>query len=267
MSGSADIYIGTSGYSYRDWVGPFYPVGTKQRDYLDYYSNHFSLVELNFSYYRQPTAEMIEKMALQTPSGFLFAIKGHQSLTHKIDDSWRNEVQTFRTGIAPLEITDKLAGILLQFPFSFHYSIQNRNYLAQLCDELEGLPLNVEFRNRDWESERVSREMEKRGIGIVSVDEPDLPDLPTPEVRTTSSTGYLRFHGRNAEQWWKGDNISRYDYLYDISELEEWLSRIESMSKRTNLVLVVFNNHARGNAVRNAIQLKKLLNDRGCDTV
>ena len=75
----------------------------------------------------------------------------------------------------------------------------------------------------------------------------------------TSDIAYLRFHGRNNENWWKGNNVSRYDYEYSLKELEAWLPRISSMAQQSKTSYISFNNHARGQAIKNANQLKTLL--------
>ena len=78
-----DLWIGTSGYSYPDWVGGFYPAGTRPDRMLAYYSRRFPLVELNFTFYRPPTPEMLAKLAAQTPDGFQFLVKLPQSISHE----------------------------------------------------------------------------------------------------------------------------------------------------------------------------------------
>ncbi|TFG78580.1 MAG: DUF72 domain-containing protein, partial [Spirochaetales bacterium] len=85
------------------------------------------------------------------------------------------------------------------------------------------------------------------------------PGLPPPTERVTGGLGYLRFHGRNSDNWWNGDNVSRYDYLYSVEELEACAPRIKRMAKVARVLLVAFNNHAKGKAVRNATELKTIV--------
>ena len=261
-AGKAEVFIGTSGYSYTDWVGPFYPKGTDRRDFLSYYATRFPLVELNYSYYRQPSPELSEQMVDRTSERFSFTIKGHGSLTHEVTDSWRTSAATFTAGVRPLVESRRLGAVLLQFPYRFHYSDANRIYLAELCEELAPLPLVLEFRNRDWQQPKVFEGMRTRSIGYAATDYPSLRNLPTPSAQVTSDIGYIRFHGRNEKNWWSGDNASRYDYLYDSEELAGWLTRIEQMAGKTRVLLIVFNNHWGGQAVQNAFELKALLTER-----
>jgi uncharacterized protein YecE (DUF72 family) len=260
---SGRILIGTSGYSYDDWVGPVYPPGTPRQDFLALYARQFSIVELNFSYYQQPRAETLGRMIEATPKGFLFALKAHRSMTHDIGDTWESDIAAFRAGIAPLVEAGRLAAVLLQFPYRFAYTPESRTRLAGLCEQLSGLPLAVEFRKSDWLRPQVFEGLRQRGAAIVSVDEPDLPKLLKPITEVTADFGYVRFHGRNAANWWTGDNASRYDYLYSAAELSEWVDRIREILARVPVLVLFFNNHWRGNAAHNAAQMRLLLSERG----
>ena len=257
------ILVGTSGYSYDDWVGPVYPAGTPRQDFLSLYSREFPVVELNFSYYQQPSPRTLERMLAVSPPEFSFALKAHRSMTHEIGEEWEKEIATFRAGIQPMTDAGRLAAVLLQFPFSFGYTPESRSRLADLCARLEGLPLAVEFRKREWLRQTVIEGLRDRGVSLVSVDEPDLPKLVPPTTETTGSFGYVRFHGRNKEAWWTGDNASRYDYLYTTDELEEWVQRIRLILSNVPVLLLFFNNHWRGNAAQNAREMRRLLQEHG----
>ena len=259
---AATVYIGTSGYSYADWVGTVYPQGTDRSRFLELYAQQFPAVELNFSYYRQPEAPVIDRMIERTPEDFLFTIKAYKSLTHIVSDDWREDARKFRNGISPLTEANRLAGVLLQFPFSYHYSKENRVYLARLCDEMAPLPLAVEFRNAEWHVDRVIEGLRERSVCYTMTDYPKLDGLPPVLVEATSDLAYLRFHGRNRENWWTGTNASRYDYLYSDEEIDKWIERIRRITTRTRVLIAVFNNHWRRQAVQNAIMLKKKLEDR-----
>jgi uncharacterized protein YecE (DUF72 family) len=253
------ILIGTSGYSYEDWVGPFYPQGLPKREYLSFYAAEFPIVELNFSYYTQPSASTLERMIEKTPEDFHFAIKAHQSLTHNIGEDFPREVERYKQGIRPLVEAGRLAAVLLQFPYSFHYTPGCRRHLQRLCESLADLPKAVEFRCSEWQRDSVYQGLREVKTAVVNVDEPRLPKLPEPTEAVSSELAYLRFHGRNAANWWKGDNVSRYDYLYSSEELSEWLPMIERMLAKARLLLVIFNNHSRGRAIQNARELQGML--------
>ena len=257
------ILIGTSGYSYEDWVGPVYPQGTPKNAFLAKYAEKFPIVELNFSYYAQPNSRTIQGMIDATPEGFLFALKAHSSMTHEIGPAWESDIQTFRRGIQPLVDRGRLAAVLLQFPYSFAYTPESRRRLALLCDALKDLPLAVEFRKSEWMQEQVLAGLRERGTALVSVDEPALPKLLKPTAEVTAEFSYVRFHGRNAKNWWTGDNASRYDYLYDAGELGEWVGRVKAILEKARMIMIFFNNHRRGMAARNALELRELLLAQG----
>jgi len=193
------IAIGTSGYSYNEWTGPFYPPGTKQQDFLNFYAAEFSTVELNFSYYTMPSADQIRRMT-EASENLSFAIKAPQSITHKVDPhKWRDETKTYLTAIEPLRQAGKLEAVLFQFPYSFHYEADSRRHLANVLTEFSDVPSAVEFRNNEWTSNRVIDELKKRKVAYVSTDLPDLKGLPHILDVHTSPIAYFRLHGRNTE--------------------------------------------------------------------
>ncbi len=253
-----EIHIATSGYSYDDWRSVFYPPELPKDEFLRYYALFFPFVELNFSYYAMPKATSLAAMAARTPSSFRFSIKAHKSLTHEPGPSWREDACAFTRAAGALADSGRLAAVLVQLPYRFHHTPENRGYLAALLAALAPLPLVVEFRNDEWRSERVYDELDRRGVGVAMVDRPELPGLPVMEERVTGGLAYLRFHGRNADAWWNGDATGRYDYCYTKEELASALPRLRRMAKAGTL-FVAFNNHARGNAIRNAGELKALL--------
>lgn len=255
----AQILIGTSGYSYTEWVGPFYPEKTKAENYLSYYTTRFSTVELNFSYYRMPEASQLLSMCEQGPS-LIFSIKAHESLTHTVDSAnWRIAATTFLSAITPLYEQGALGALLFQFPYSFHYDPERRRYLDQLLRMFTAYPLAVEFRNAQWYNNRTLDSLRSRQISLVSLDLPEINNSPPIMDVSTSSLAYIRLHGRNKEQWWGSDAASRYDYLYSTSEIAAIAERIRGIASTTQLVLVYFNNHRRGQATQNALELSSLL--------
>jgi len=257
------IAIGTSGYSYNEWVGPFYPEKTKQDDFLAFYAGRFSTVELNFSYYTMPTSEQLRRMMeTENAQNLTYSIKAPQSLTHKVDpNKWKDEAKTYLTAIEPLREEGKLDAVLFQFPYSFHYEAESRRHLANLLTEFSGIPSAVEFRNNEWDSNRVIDEFRKRNIAYVSTDSPDLKGLPHVLDVLTAPFAYFRMHGRNSDKWWGSDSRTRYDYLYNDDELKGTAERIKRIVVKADKVLVYFNNHARGQAVKNAAALKKIFEE------
>ncbi|MGH0053116.1 MAG: DUF72 domain-containing protein [Sphaerochaetaceae bacterium] len=258
------ILIGTSGYSYTDWIGPVYRKGTKQEDFLIQYARMFPTVELNFSYYRMPEATYLEAMHKKAPM-LQFSIKAHQSLTHTIDPvSWKDQATLFCRALEPLVENKVLSAVLLQFPFSFHYEIAERKYLDALLKTLRSFPVAVEFRNSHWYNNRTLDSLRERNVTLASLDLPSVKgNPPMMDIKTSNSLAYLRFHGRNEETWWGSDSASRYDYLYTKKELSNLLERIRLFAKNIEKVIIYFNNHHRGQAVANALMLYQMAEGGG----
>ena len=255
------IYIGTSGFSYEDWVGPYYPTDLPKRDWLAFYAREFTALELNSSYYGVPTPWRMAQMAAKTPAGYLFAVKAHQNMTHKREHN-EQVFASFVLALAPLRQAGKLGCILAQSPFSFHANQANRDYLRVFRQRLHGLPLVVEFRNREWLSAGTFELLRELGVGFCCVDEPRLPGLIPPIAEATSEIAYVRFHGRNSAKWWQhAQAYERYDYTYPPAELEEWVPKIRALAAKTSSVFLFANNHYQGQAVATARQLKMLLEE------
>jgi uncharacterized protein YecE (DUF72 family) len=249
------VRIGTSGFSYRDRVGPFYPPGLKEREWLPFYTRHFSTVELNVTFYRLPAKRTIDAWIERTPADFQFAVKAFRGLTH---ERAAPDYPAFTQMVRPLAEAGKLACVLAQFPPSFRPTPPNQDYLARLRAEMGTLPLVVEFRQAGWvEPERLDW-LRGAGLSVVSVDEPALPGLPPPAALATGPIGYVRFHGRNAAHW-RSAGWQRYDYLYSAGELGEWVPRLRALEAATRQVLVYFNNTPKGQAIENVRMLAALL--------
>jgi uncharacterized protein YecE (DUF72 family) len=260
----AEIKIGTSGYSYKEWVGAVYPEGTKQGDFLKMYAGMFPTVELNFSFYKMPEAKNLSKMLVDGGDELSYSIKAHKTLTHEINLSeWENEAKKYTSAIEPLLQEGRLETVLFQFPYSFHYEDDNRRYLGKLLNYFKDIPMAVEFRGADWYIARVIDSMRDRKISLVSLDMPDLPKLPPSMDVVTSDTAYIRLHGRNKEAWWGKDAHAQYDYEYSDLEIDAWAGRIEGIAEQAQRILVYFNNHPQGKAARNAHTLEKLLRKMG----
>lgn len=254
------ILIGTSGFSYDDWRGHFYPPDLKKGEMLPFYARRFPAVEVNSTYYRLPSAATMFQMARKVPEGFRFAVKASGEMTHSEEHQPAAYAQ-FREAMEPLREAGMLGCVLAQFPWSFRRTPEHLDYLRALRDELEGIPTVVEFRNAEWITEDLFDRLRGLGLGYCCVDEPRLKGLVPPVVTATAPTSYVRFHGRNAARWWKHEHSwERYNYLYSAEELAEWAPKIQELAAQTEQTYVFFNNHYEGKAGHNARQLAGLLN-------
>ncbi len=252
------IYVGTAGYSYQDWIGPFYPETIKNSSMLEYYSMYFNFTEINSTYYHMPSIRLFESMNRKTPADFKFAVKLFSGFTHE-RNLGETEAKQFVYAIQPILSANKFISILAQFPYSFHYTKENIEHIRSLRYWFNGLDINVEFRNSNWINKETIELLKDEQIGFVCVDEPNLKGLIDNILIVTSKIAYVRMHGRNAKAWYNNDGSERYNYLYSREELLEWVTKIKELESKSNLTVVSFNNHPLGKAVENAKALKELL--------
>jgi uncharacterized protein YecE (DUF72 family) len=266
------VLIGTSGFSYKDWVGPVYPKDLPKQEWLAFYASEFPTCELNFSYYRIPDARTLDRMAAKVPEGFLFTVKAYKGITHEREDAKKGrsaaapqlaaQIEQLTAALAPLLDAEKFVCVLTQFPHSFHANQTNRDYLKRVREGFGDLPVVVEFRSRDWISERTFDELRALKFGFCCVDQPRFKSLVPPVAVATGPVAYVRFHGRNREKWWQHDEAwERYDYTYSDGELVEWVDKIRQLDEEAPLTLVYMNNHWQGQAVGTARQLKRLMGE------
>jgi len=251
--------FGTSGFSYQDWVGGFYPAGMPKREWLAYYAREFDTCEINSTYYALPKPSSLQAMIEKTGEGFLFSVKANQAMTHQQQDN-AAVFRAFRQVLAPVVAAGRLACILAQFPYSFKFNRRNWDYLGWFKEQLAELPLVVEFRNAQWLRSEVFDWLRQREMGFCCVDEPHLPNLLPPLAEVTSEVGYLRLHGRNSAKWWQHEQAyERYDYSYTAQELGEWLPKIRKLDGIAENTFIFANNHWRGQSVDTIRQLRLML--------
>jgi len=259
------IYVGTCGFAYKDWIGPFYPGKIRSNEMLPYYARCFPAVEIDSSYYGVPAPQTIARMDQVTPPEFRFCFKAPATLTHPPDAATARihpDAALFVESVLPLKENGKLGCALLQFPNGFRKTATAESYLEQAIAALAPLPLVAEFRNREWQNDETLRMLSELGVGWCNVDMPRYDTLLQPGSDVTSRVGYVRFHGRNAGQWWTGTNVTRYDYEYSAEELEPWTARAAEIEEAAGTTFAFFNNHARGSAARNAELFIALLRSR-----
>jgi len=270
MSGAV-IYIGTSGWSYPKgegtWQGFFYPAGKINE--LEFYSQFFNTVEVNSSFYRPPEPSIVHNWVKRTPPGFLFAVKLWQKFTHpgmfkaatgETAAISPEDVDVFCRALEPLAKAGKLGALLAQFPPSFKNDDYSRRVLAALARTFGQYPLAVELRNRCWSDDpRTAQILRENNIAWVQIDEPKFSSSVAADVPVTADMAYFRFHGRNAKDWWTGDNETRYKYYYSPVEIAGLAERVKAAAEKTKLLFAFFNNHWQAYAPKNAGDLKKAL--------
>ena len=271
MVDQVKLYIGTSGWSYPKgegtWTGYFYPPGKINE--LEYYSQFFNTVEINSSFYRPPNPGYVYNWVRRVPEGFLFTVKLWQKFTHpKMYKEATGEeavisqrdVDIFKQSIEPLVKYGKLGALLAQFPPSFkndHYGKQILNAVIRTFGQYR---LAVELRHRSWSDDKETATLLRENYASwVQIDEPKFKTSVAEDLPITSDMIYFRFHGRNAEMWWKGNTETRYKYLYSQEEVNELADKVKSLAEKAKLAFVLFNNHWQAYAPRNAVDMQKAL--------
>ncbi|HAI21305.1 MAG TPA: DUF72 domain-containing protein [Clostridiales bacterium UBA8153] len=256
------IYVGTAGFKYADWKGVFYPTGTKDEDLLAYYATQFPVVELDFTYYRMPTARTMAGLERKSPDGFRFCVKANRLMTHErpAEPALQASFREFASALAPLAETGKLSCVLAQFPWSFKPAPATLAYVLSWPERLPGIRLVVEYRNAAWLTRTTFEAMRRHQLGYCCVDEPPLRGLVPPLTLATSELAYVRYHGRNAAKWWNHESAGeRYDYLYSREELAEWIPRVRQLEEAAPETMLIFNNCHAGQAARNGRMLMSML--------
>lgn len=239
---AAEIRIGTSGYHYAHWKGPFYPADLPASRWLSYYAREFDTVELNATFYKLPTARAIASWYEQVPADFVFATKGSRYLTHikKLEDTTTG-LDRFFSRIR--DLGDKLGPVLWQLPPGWK---ANPGRLARF---LSALPADLrhvfEFRDVSWYIPEVYSILESHGAALCLFH---MPGFQSP-LELTASFVYVRMHGPE----------SLYQGSYPEEHLARWADRIATWSAQVEAVFVYFNNDAEGHAVENARTLKRLV--------
>jgi len=241
----ARFWVGTSGWHYAHWQGPFYPEGLPTSRWLAHYIQHFPTVEINNSFYRQPTTSAWQHWRSSAPDGFRFAVKVNRFITHiKRLREPEEPVQRFLAGARLL--ADRLGPLLYQLPPNFHRTAENE---ARLAAFLAILPSSLEhvfeFRHQSWFDEGVFDLLRRHDVGFCAFD---MPDMECPLV-ATASFAYMRFHGSEA----------LYASNYSHEMLESWAERLRGLAEGLSDVYVYFNNDACAYAVHNAKTLAELL--------
>lgn len=232
--------LGTSGWSYPEWKGKFYPEDLSQRKWLPFYAEHFNTVEINMTFYRFPKPETLKGWLDKTPSNFTFTLKANRQITHykKLQDV-KGDLRYFYMLADSLQ--ERLGCILFQLPPSL---TKNMDLLHDFLSHLSPNHKNViEFRHESWFTEDVYSLLRTHKVIFCVVSSPELPD----DTVETAETSYFRFHGR----------IGWYKYNYTDEELKDWAEAIKKTKSKERFIY--FNNDYHAYAVANCRKLGEYL--------
>ena len=236
------VYIGTSGWHYRHWRGPFYPEKLPASRMLEFYCRHFDTVELNSTFYRLPVESGLEQWRSGTPDGFCFAAKGSRFLTHM------KKLKDPETGLARFferieRLGPKLGPIVFQLPP--FWEVDEERLAGFLAALPAGHRYAFEFRNPTWHVEPVSRLLQQHNAAFCIFEIGGFASA----FPITADFTYVRLHGPGAA----------YEGSYPPSSIKSWAERIGKWRKQLRAVHVYFDNDQEGYAVHNALALKRLL--------
>lgn len=255
------VRIGPAGWSYKDWEGVVYPPAPGRRfDQLSWLAHFFDTIEVNSSFYRIPPPTHAVSWIRRTADhpDFRFTAKLYRGFTHE-KESAPGDAEAFRRFLDPLAEAGRLGALLVQFPWSFRNDEDNRARIERILEDFAPYPKAVEVRHASFNDPEFFALLGERGAGFVNLDQPLFSDSIAPAAIATGGLGYVRFHGRNYQKWFShSESWERYDYLYSKQELEPWVGRIRSLATERD-VYVVTNNHFRGQAIVNAVELKAAL--------
>ena len=271
----AKLYTGTAGWSYKDWIGSFYPQAqTKDFDWLKYYAEFFNTVEVNASYYTYLSPKIVEGWIekIEDKDDFLFTIKLHQDFTHKNDFN-EEKIKAVKYNLNKLDKAERLGGLLIQFPYSFDLTKENGNRVKYLVDIFSEYEKFIEVRHKSWFIERFFDFVSSNKSSLCVIDQPEIGKSVEFNPITVGDNLYLRFHGRNTKAWKQSignfgktqtyeEQSARYDYLYSPGELLEIEQKIKEVFDTVKRIYIIMNNHPHGNAVANALEMLHLLNER-----
>jgi uncharacterized protein YecE (DUF72 family) len=245
----SEARIGTSGWSYKEWVGAFYPNSVTNK--LSFYTKLYKTVEVDSTFYAYPSKGLVMGWSKYSPEGFVFSVKLPQLLTHekKLDlaKGVEADLVRFLSLMRPLIASGKLGPVLIQLPPSYSYQSDFEALKRFLNATPEDVRFAVEFRHPTWLREDVWSFLKAKNVANVIVDEPLLP----PDTVVTADFSYIRWHGRGSRPW--------YNYRYTEKELEGWVPKVREVVSKTKETFGYFNNHFRGFAVENSIRMMQMM--------
>ncbi|UCG85261.1 MAG: DUF72 domain-containing protein [Gemmatimonadota bacterium] len=239
------IHVGTSGWTYDDWTGPFYPPEIKGAERLSFYAQRFDTVEVNATFYRLPFKGMITGWNRRLSESFHLVVKGSRLITHtrKLDDCGE-PLARFLDRVLQLR---RLQMILWQLPPSLRCDL---GLLDRFLGELPNAVRHaVEFRHRTWWNHETAELLARHKAAFVAVSHPRLPD----DIVPTTDVLYLRFHGL-------GPRL--YDYAYSKNELQDWAAKVQPHLRGRELY-AFFNNDYRARAPGDAAAFREVLEGEG----
>ena len=257
------IRVGTAGWSYPHWNGLVYPKTHAPGFHaLELVTRHMDTVEINSSFYQRLKPELSKLWIRKVEHNpkFTFTAKLHQNFTHRRTLETA-EIAAFKEGLWPLHHAGKLGALLMQFPWSFRFTAENRDHFIRLRRAFHEFPLVAEMRHSSWMAEEALGTFLDYKVGFCNLDQPEYTRAMPPTAILTSAVGYVRLHGRNPKNALgafdaEAQRQRQHDYLYTETEIAEWAARAEHLARFAERVYVIFNNDAGAKSFVNGLQMR-----------
>ena len=258
----SNVRVGPAGWNYKDWGGIVYPAASSF-DALAFLADYCDTIEINSSFYAPPRPKDTAAWARRVHNNprFRFTAKAWQRITHEkreeSESTLAEDCDEMRRPMAPLAEAGVLGALLIQFPWRFRCSPESMHYLDKIFRSLRDFPLALEVRHGSWNREPFFDFLRENGVAFCNVDQPLIGDSIGPGERVTSRLGYFRLHGRNYGNWFREDagRDARYDYLYTKEEVRQLSARIRKAEQDAEETYAITNNHFRGQALVNALEI------------
>jgi uncharacterized protein YecE (DUF72 family) len=285
------VYVGTSGYHYDDWIGGSNPPKATRgqletmtedqkadQDPLRFYQKYFSFVEINDTFYTEPTLPYFLDIQARSKESMLYSVKVHQNIANTKEcevtlgqDMMRRHI----TAVSPLIESGRFFSFLIQLDDQEFRTQKKLDFLLKVAGIAvsERIDVHIEFRHISWHAEPVLTALKNAGVGICNTEIPRLEHRFPLKAYATTDKGYIRYSGLNAETWYPtqkpaspkerlAQRNARYDYEYSDEELLQRIKGQLVLHTKTSLLAVAFNNHFQAKAVRNAIKNMWVLAER-----
>jgi uncharacterized protein YecE (DUF72 family) len=232
---------------------------------LDQICRQFDALEIaaSFTEFLKPERTLMWARKTAINSRFLFTVKLHRLFTHD-RVLHAGSVKAFKEGLWPLLHAPRLGCVLMQFPWSFRYTAENRAYFIRLRRAFHEFPLAAEMRHASWMLDEAIGTFIDYRVAFCNIDQPVYTKAMPPASFLTSSVGYVRLHGRSCFNWFGAAEHPRYDYTYTDQELSEWVRRIDHIRGYAERTFVIANNGPNGRALTSALQLRSMLGGEPC---
>jgi uncharacterized protein YecE (DUF72 family) len=255
-----ELKVGVSGWNHIHWGGQQLP-GARIHP-LEWLSDHFDVAEVkeSFDEYLKPEVTRVWLRKVKQNKNFQFTFKLHREFTHeRLLDQAR--VERWKSPLMPVKQAGRLGAVLMQFPWSFRFTKENRDYLIQVRRAFHDFPLVAEFRHESWMMDEALGTLIDYKVGFCNIDQPEYERSMPPTKFLTSAIGYVRLHGRNSFGFHTNAGLKthRYDYQYSDRELLDWVNRIDHLRTHSVRTFVVANNDQGAKAARTAMDLQDLL--------